>query len=184
MKLRTILIMAGVLIALCVVFMFVRQKPDLLSVEEPPIFIWDFEMVELYKVDIALPKQQLREVWVKHEDHYFYFDGPDESKVDMSRWGGGVPLLLSGPTAVRKITDQVTDTQLSEFGLDEPSMLIGLTLDNGEKLHIELGDNTQNGQGYYIKKADSNSVFIVDYTWYDVFEKLVLDPPYPEAEKE
>ena len=63
-------------------------------------------------------------------------------------------------------------------------MWIALTLDNGDNIHIEIGDNTPNGQGYYIRRAESKDVYTVDYTWYEVFERLVLDPPYPKVEEE
>jgi hypothetical protein len=32
-----------------------------------------------------------------------------EPKVNMKRWGGGIPLLLSGPGAERLITSEATD---------------------------------------------------------------------------
>jgi len=184
MKLRTILIMAAVLIGLGVVFVTVRPKPEPPPTVPAKTYIWNFDMEELQRIGISLPKQGKSQAWVKHEDRYFYFDEPDGPKVDMTRWGGGIPLLLSGPAAARIIAEQATDQQLELYGLDEPGMQIDLTLDNGDKTRIEIGDNTPNGQGYYIRRADSIDVYTVDYTWYDVFERLVLDPPYPKAEEE
>jgi len=32
--------------------------------------------------------------------------------------------------------------------------------------------------------ADSDDIYIVDATWYDVLERLVLEPPYPPEEEE
>ena len=184
MKLRTILIMVAVLIALGVAYLFLRPQPERPQVEEPKTFIWNFDMVELQRIGITLPMQGKSQAWVKHEDRYFYFDEPGGPKVDMPRWGGGIPLLLSGPAAVRIITEQATEPQLELYGLDEPRMQVDLILDNGNTLRIELGDRTPDAQGYYIRRTDSTDVFTVDYTWYDVFERLVLDPPYPVAEEE
>jgi hypothetical protein len=184
MKLRTILIMVAVLIALGVVFIFVRQKPEPPPTEPVKTFIWYFDMAELKRIGISLPKQGKGQAWVKHEDRYFHFDEPDGPKVDMTRWGGGIPLLLSGPAAARIITEQATDQQLELYGLDNPNMQIDLTLVNGDIIRIEVGDITPNHQGYYIRRVDSKFVYTVDYSWYDVLKKLVMDPPYPMAEEE
>ena len=184
MKLRTILVMAVVLIALAVAFVFLRPKPEPPPAEPSKAYIWNFDMLELQRIAISLPKQGKSQAWIKHADRYFYFDGPHGSKVDMARWGGGIPLLLSRPAAARVITAQASEQQLELYGLDAPAMQIGLTLDSGETIHIELGDKTPNGQAYYIRRADSKEVYTIDYTWYEVMERLVLDPPYPKVEEE
>ena len=138
--------------------------------------------MELRRIDISLPKQGMSQAWIMHEDRYFYFDEPRGPKVDTVRWGGGIPLLLSGPVATRLIAEQATAQQLELYGLDKPIMQIDLTLDNGDHIRTEIGDSTPNGQGYYIRRADL--IYAVDYTWFDVLERLVLDPPYPNAEQE
>jgi hypothetical protein len=184
MRLRAILIMVALLISLGVVYFLVRRKPEPPQPETPRMFVWWIEMEEIEKISVSLPRQGKSEAWVKHEDRYFYFDEPDGPKVDMQRWGGGIPLLLSGPAAARRIAEQATDQQLELYGLDDPAMRIELTLDNGDTLGIEIGDSTPDRQAYYIRRADSKDVYTVDYTWYEVLERLVVDPPYPEAEEE
>jgi hypothetical protein len=184
MKLRTVLVMAAVLIALGVVYAVSRRKPEPPQPEIPRMFVWSVDMEEIAKIGVSLPRQGKSQAWVKHEDRYFYFDEPDGSVVDMTRWGGGIPLLLSGPAAVRIITEQATDQQLEIYGLDDPAMRIHLTLDNGEILLIDIGNGTPDGRAYYIRRLDSQDVYTVDYTWYEVIERLVLDPPYPEPGEE
>ena len=107
MKLRVILIMAVVLIALGVFFYFTSQ-PEPPEPVEPRPFVWSVEMEELQHMKISLPPEEKSEAWVKHEDRYWYFDYPDGPKVNMKRWGGGIPLLLSGPGAERLITADST----------------------------------------------------------------------------
>jgi hypothetical protein len=58
-------------------------------------------------------------------------------------------------------------------------MRIALTLRNKETIDIIAGDSTPDHQACYIKLFDAKEVYTVDYTWYDVLERLVLDPPYP-----
>jgi hypothetical protein len=175
--------MVAVLIALGVTFYFTNQpEPP----EEKPVqyFVWDVEMDELQTMDISMPKLDMSESWVKHEDKYWYFDEPNGPKVDMQRWGGGVPLLLSGPGANRRIAEDVTDELLERYGFNEPSMLINLSLTNGRKISIEVADTTLTGEGYYIRLAEGRNVYTVDYTWFQVLARLVIDPPYPKPEEE
>ncbi len=180
MKLRTVLILAAALIVLGVAFFF-SSRPKPVTPVEPQYFVWDVEMDELQTMEISLPRNNMSEAWVKHEDKYWYFDEPDGPKVDMQRWGGGVPLLLSGPGANRRLAEDATDEQIEIYGLNNPAMRINLTLEDGTSINIELGDSTPDLQAYYIRLVDSRSVYTVDYTWRDVLTRLVTEPPYPNA---
>ena len=176
--LRSILILAGVAMALGVAFYF-SSRPQPQPRPEPRPMIWDFDMLELARLELALPRLGLEDAWLKHEDRQWYFDEPDGPRVDNQRWGGGIALLLSGPGANRLIAEDASAEQLAVFGLSEPQMEIGLTLHNGDTLDIVVGDATPDRRSYYIKLASSNRVFTVDYTWYDVLSRLVREPPYP-----
>ena len=184
MKIRTILVMAGILVALGVFFLIFRRPPEPEPQAEPRSFVWSVEMEDLKHMAISLPADGKREAWVKHEDKYWYFDQPDGPKVNMKRWGGGIPLLLSGPGANRAIAENATDEQLEIYGLKAPKMTMNLVLENEDSIDVEVGDRTLDGQAYYIKLIDSRAVYTVDFTWYDVLERLVLDPPYPVPEEQ
>lgn len=178
MRRRTTTIMA--LAALCLgvaYYLSDRNGP------EPPtgagIPVWSVDPDDLMKLAIFLPAEDKRGAWAKHDDEYWYFDEPEGRKVDMSRWGGGIPLLLSGPRANRRVSQDASDEQLRSFGLDTPGMKLRITLRNGEEFEIDVGDRTPDRQSHYIRPAGRRSVFTVDRTWYAVIERLVLDPPYP-----
>lgn len=183
MKLSTTIILVGVLLALSVVFILLRPEPQLPTIVQSAV-VWKVDMLEIHKVSISLPRQGKRHAWVAREDGYFYFDSPDGPRVDASRWGGGIPALLSGPEASRMIAEGASGKQVASYGLSDPAMLVDLTMDNGDNLQIEIGDNTPDRRGYYIRRAGAPEVFTVDYTWYDVLERLVLDPPYPHESEE
>ena len=182
MRLGTIIIMVVVLIALGVVY-YITSRPEPVPRPEPRYYVWDVDMEDLQTMEITLLKEEMSEVWEKHEDRYWYFDegGP---KVDMERWGGGIPLLLSGPGANRLIAKDATDELLEIYGFTDPALRIDLELANGSSLQIEVADNTLTGDGYYTRLAESRNVYTVDYTWYDVISRLVSDPPYPQPEEE
>ena len=140
-------------------------------------------MEELARMAISLPQLGKQEAWVKHEDRYWYFDQPEGPKVNMKRWGGGIPLLLSGPGTERLIADNASEKQLGFFGLLEPSMKIDLTLENKREIKIDVGDSTPDAQSFYVKLRQSNHVYTVHESWYHVLERLVVEPPYPDADE-
>lgn len=184
MKLRLILILAGAAAALAVVYQF-SSRPQPQPRPEPRPFVWNVEMTELARMSIALPRRGLQQAWEKHPDRQWYFAEPDGAPVDPQRWGGGIPLLLSGPGANRRVAEDAAAGQITRFGLSDPQMAIELTLDDGGTVSIAVGDATPDRRSYYIRRAGAGDVYTVDYTWYDVLARLVTEPPYaPAAEEE
>ena len=184
MRLGSILTLLAILIALGVYFLFFRPTEPPPEAPEPRPFVWLVDMEELQHIILSLPQEGKSESFVKHEDRYWYFDDPPGPKVDMERWGGGIPLILSGPGAERRIARDATEEELAIFGFTEPNLRIVLTLENEEIIDIVVGDNTPGGTTYYVKLIDSNDVYTVDFTWYGVLERLVLEPPYAPPEEE
>jgi hypothetical protein len=186
LKKGSILALFVILAALALYFFVLKPPPASDDEEEidPMIFVWSVDMDELQHITISLPREDMSESFVKHEDKYWYFDDTPGPQVDTDRWGGGIPLLLSGPGANRRITEDATEEQLAVYGFTQPSMEIVLTLKNANILEIKVGDSAPDGTYYYVKTAYSNDVYTVDYTWYDVLERLVLEPPYPPSESE
>jgi len=180
LRLKSILILLVILLGLGVYFIFFNKT------EPPPesetrVFLWNIEMDEIQRIEIRLPREGESEAFIKipEEDKFpWHFDDLQKSKVDVARWGGGIPLLLSGPGIERIIAKNATEEKLAEFGLTQPQMEITLTLEDGEILNIAVGDRTPDENTFYVKLLDSNDVSLVDYTWYEVLERLVKEPPY------
>ena len=181
MKLKAILILAAILAVAGSVYYFAsRPKPP----AEPPAkyFVWDFTMDQLQNVTISLPKSNLSESFVKHpDDREFYFDVPNGPMVDNQRWGGGIPLLLSGPGAMRLIIQNATSAQLQEYGFNTPTMTLTLTLTDGTVYNVLVGDSNPNAAASYVKLTDNNDVYTVDISWYNVLSNIVTNPPYVPA---
>lgn len=170
--------MAALLAVLAAAF-YLTSRPKPSAPAKPTTYAWSVDMTSLERIVISLPKEGKREAWVKHSDQYWYFDRSNGPRVDMNRWGGGIPLLLSGPEVKRTIARDASNAKLSEYGLLDPQMKIGVTLDSGKTIDVDVGKSTPDGKSYYLKLAGSRSVYTVDYSWYKVLERLVLDPPYP-----
>ena len=89
---------------------------------------------------MELPSENLSQSFIKipQGDQFpWFFDDPQQSDVDMARWGGGIPLLLSGPSVARIIAENATEEQMARFGLTEPSIKITLTLEDGKVTNQE-----------------------------------------------
>ena len=177
MRLRNILILLVILIIVGGIWYF-ANRPEPPPKPEPKLYAWLIEMDEIEHVEIRLPREDESQAFIKEEDRSWHFDDPQRSAVDMQRWGGGIPLLLSGPGVERVIAENATEEKLTEFGLTQPQMEIILTLEDGDILNISVGDRTPNGNAFYVKVPGSNDVCLVDYTWYEVLARLVKEPPY------
>ena len=180
MRLKSILILLVILLGLGMYFIFFNKTEPPPKVE-PRVFVWDVEMYEIQHIEIRLPREDKSEAFIKipEGDKFpWHFDDAEKTKVDVARWGGGIPLLLSGPGAERVIAQNATEEKLVEFGLAQPQMEIILTLEDGDILNITVGDRTPDGNTFYVQAPNSNDVCLVDYTWYEVLERLVKEPPY------
>jgi len=181
LRFRNILILLVILLALGGYFYFFNESEPPPEEEEPRIFVWLVEMEEIKHVEIRLPHEDKSEAFIKipaGSEFPWHFDDAEKTKVDVERWGGGIPLLLSGPGAERIIVKDATEGKLTEFGLTQPQMEIILTLEDGDILNIRVGDRTPDENTYYVQNLDSNDIALVDYTWYEVLERLVKEPPY------
>ncbi len=183
MRLRSILVLLTILLALGGYFYF-SNAPEPPTEPEPKVFVWDIDMEEIQHIEIRLPREGKSQsfIKIKGEDEFpWYFDDPQRSEVDKERWGGGIPLLLSGPGADRVIAKDTTPEKLAEFGLTQPQMEITLTLENGHIMNIKVGDETPNGNNFYVQAPGTNDVATVDFSWYEVMERLVKEPPYASS---
>ncbi len=180
MRLRTILILLVILLALGGYFYF-SNVPEPAATPEPTTFVWLIDEETIQHIEIRLPREDKSEAFIKIKEgdkFPWYFDDPQRSSVNVTRWGGGIPLLLGGPAANRVIAENATPEKLAEFGLTQPQMEIILTSEDGYILNIKVGDRTPDGMNYYVQSPYSNDVALVDYTWYKVLERLVKVPPY------
>ena len=179
MKLSNILILLAVLVVLGGVY-YAVSRPDPTPPAKPKMYIWSIADEDIEHIVISLPRQGQSQAFVKisqGDEIAWYFDDPLKSPVDPNRWSGGIPLILSGPSADRIISDYATDEQLAVYGLLQPSMQITLSSVYKETLEIDVGDSTPNGYNYYIKSPVSNAVATVDSSWYQAFQHLVTDSP-------
>ncbi|MFC1873714.1 DUF4340 domain-containing protein [Chloroflexota bacterium] len=183
MKSRSILILATILAVLAISF-FYFNRPEPPPPTKPQLYVWLIEMDDIKHIEIHLPKDGLSQSFIKisEEDKFpWYFDDPQRTPIDQVRWGGGIPLLLSGPGLDRVIIENTSAEQLAKFGLTQPRMKVVLTMENGQILNINVGDSTPDNNNFYVQVPDTNSVATVDISWHRVIERLAKEPPYVAA---
>ncbi len=179
MRVRAILFMAVVMAALGVVF-FIANRPEPEAGAQTQPLVWSVGMDDIKAISISLPAEGKSEAWLKRGNRDWYFNRPDGPKVNARRWGG-IPLLLSGAKAERLIATNATADKLAVYGFTDPRMVIDLVLENEDTIRIAVGDGTPDGNAVYVRLIDSTEVYSVHHTWFEVIERLVLDPPYTKG---
>ena len=105
MKTQNILILFIILLITGGLFYFLNtpEVPETAEIQE---FVWMIEMEEIEHITLELPREGKSQSFIKisiDDEFPWYFDDEARTRVDSKRWGGGIPLLLSGPGAGRVI---------------------------------------------------------------------------------
>jgi hypothetical protein len=186
LKAQNILILIIILLFVGGIYYF-SDVPEPVEKPDPKTYVWMIDMEDITHVTLEMPREDMSESFIRSDEKDvfpWYFDDESRSPINVDRWGGGVTLLLSGPGADRIIAKDASPEKLAEFGLDEPSLIITLSLENGKVITIDIGDAAPNGITYYVKAPNTSDVALVDYTWYNILEGLVKDPPYAVPKEE
>ena len=97
--------------------------------------------------------------------------------VDPERWGG-MPVLLSGPRIERTLPS-VDD--LTPYGLDPPRTVVTIGLDEGTDFIVLIGGRTPNGLDSYVMQSGSDQLLLIDGSWAEVIQRMVIEPPHLDA---
>lgn len=76
---------------------------------------------------------------------------------------GQILNAVSKLTPLRKISDQLTN--LSDYGLDQPSLILTLTLNDGSTQTIYIGNKNDMTDNYYCYLEGQNSIYTVSSTF-------------------
>ncbi len=186
MRLRNIVILVAVLLVLGGAFYYLNiPKPA--KPQQPRYYAWQINMDNIQHIKMSLPRQGLSQSFIKisSSDVFpWYFDDSKHSAVDQKRWGGGIPLLLSGPGVNRIISKNTPPQILDEYGITNPQMDIELGLSDNTTMDIKVGNKTPDGSAYYVLAPHTdNDVATVDSSWYNVLSGLITDPPYANPQQ-
>lgn len=180
MSYRSTLILAGILVLLAgVVYYFHLTLPGQKKEDRPEI--WSVDGEKIYHIKIRLPQQKKTIAFFRDQEERWRFDDETRHPVDPKRWGG-IVILVSGPKSKRLIAGKVED--LEQYGLTDPQMIVILGI-KGRKdpLEILFGARTPGEDHFYVKVKHSSPVYLIHGTYFQVLERLVLEPPRPAVSK-
>lgn len=141
--------------------------------KDPP---WFYNVTSDEIQTIQLTTQQNSETFSKKGTGW-YFEDPVGIPVDINRWGG-VPLLVSGPQSQRLLYESIDDPK--RFGLDIPSLIIKVTLADGQVLTVIMGDETPDQVAHYAQMEGFPQLFLIDNSWGQVLARIADEPPLPK----
>ncbi len=113
---------------------------------------------------------------LRPDQRVWYFDDPADIPVNHDRFGG-MTFLLAGPRIQRTLQDDVVDEAV--FGLENPDLVVNLSLRDGSTIVLEFGDLTPDGEGQYARMVGFPQLKLIDSSWGEVISRLVSEPPFP-----
>jgi hypothetical protein len=154
---------------------FFTQRTSTVADADPPFF-YNLDSDDIKTISVETGGK--RGAWYFNEkfDSWF-FEQEKDIPANLFRWGG-ITQLLGGPKSQRVIKSQIDN--LSDYGLDNPLMVITVGLVDGTSIVLLLGDLTPDANGHYSMVDGYPQLVLVDSTWGNIFERLVNDPPYPK----
>ena len=174
MSLKKTIILACVLVLIIGYGFYKGQTRKVMSEPDAPD-VWSLDQDTISRIHIRLVKTNKEISFLKTDAGEWKIDDKEEIPVAAKRWGG-IVLLLSGPQAKRFISDKEEDA--ARYGFPDPRMVVTLTADGPDSaLTIVVGDMTPDEKSIYTMLKPFQTVYLLDRTWYDTIERLVLDPP-------
>ncbi|MBW2365951.1 MAG: DUF4340 domain-containing protein [Deltaproteobacteria bacterium] len=178
MSFRSTIILVIILILLVGFISYNRLNRKIETEPELPE-VWSLNPDTISRIEIHLPKLKKGAAFLKKDQDSWIIDDTDQTPVSPERWGG-IVLLLSGPQAKRLISERAED--ITRYGFSDPNIIVKLYVDGPkETLKILVGDRTPDDKSIYAMLSSYQTVYLLDRTWSDTIERLVLDPPRQEV---
>ena len=178
MSLRLSLVLVVIFaVAAIAVAAFVRNAPEGPRETLPPYF-YTLDDTDITAISIVAGGNSIAS-HVRPEGENvrrWYFDDPADIPVDVNRWGG-ITVLLSGPRTRRVLKDRFDNP--ATYGLDDPQIIVQVTLRDDAKATIHIGNETPDGVSHYVRQTGRPELLLVDASWGEVLARLANDPPYP-----
>ncbi len=166
---RTLTATLVVVFVSLVIVVVTMSSDDEKSLLLPP-FLYDVEISEITSAVITYD-DELVEYQSINGDWSFSSTG---EPVDAERWAG-IPQLLQGPRIVTSIGDEFGD--LVDYGLDDPSIQVAVTLQDGSVVVTLIGSVTPDGLNHYASLEGSSRVVLLERGWGDIMAGLVANLP-------
>ena len=164
-KAGTLLALVGVLLLMILLYVLVMNKNrnEEEEVLEDTITLSNIESDTVTDISYTLKGTTL--TYMKSNDTWV-----DKSDTKAPINQDHITNMLSQSTSLTADRIVVEDPEdLSEYGLEDPALVIKLTCEDGTTFELNLGDTLGIGTGYYAKLPDKNTVYAVESGVYSAF---------------
>lgn len=102
--------------------------------------------------------------------------------VRLPRPGSADP-ALAGAAEIQVMTLRILNQveaglEPEVLGVNEPAYLIDIAFEGGSEYHLEVGNATPTGSGYYVR-LNGGAIYILSKSGIDSLVNLLAAPPYP-----
>jgi hypothetical protein len=175
MSLRTTLLLIVAAVGVGVVAYI---NPFSSTEEEAPDPPWFYQVSEddIMVIDVQHLGDGVR--FIRNDEGKWEFEDLPGVAPSHVRWGGMV-LMLTGPKT-RRLLQEETPGELSEYGLDPPASVVDVTLTGGRRIKVSLGDRTTDGKFHYGQIEGFDQLFLIAAGWGEQLTKLAIERPLPK----
>lgn len=164
-KVGTLLVLLGMLILMILLYVLVmnKNKNEEEEVMEETITLWNIESDTVTEISYTLNGTTL--TYMKSNDTWV---DKSDTKVPINQ--DYITTMLSQVVNLSADKIVVKDPEdLSEYGLEDPALVVKITGEDGTAFELNLGDTLGIGTGYYAKLPDKNTVYAVSSEVYSAF---------------
>lgn len=164
-KVGTLLVLLGMLILMILLYVLVmnKNKNEEEEVMEETITLWNIESDTVSEISYTLNGTTL--TYMKSNDTWV-----DKSDTKAPINQDYITTMLSQVVNLSADKIVVKDPEdLSEYGLEDPALVVKITGEDGTAFELNLGDTLGIGTGYYAKLPDKNTVYAVASEVYSAF---------------
>ncbi len=176
MKTRTTLILVGLFLALAayVYFFELRTGNEPVATATPgPQALWDVSSDQVTGLTVQSGEQEVRLTRAPESD--WVLEAPTSEPADQGRVSQVVE-RLTNLTPSRTLTD--TLSPMEDYGLNEPSMEVTLTLSDGQSRVLIVGAaNPQQTSYYALQGEDETAVHLIPSWLVTTLQQLLETPP-------
>lgn len=139
--------------------------------DKPELTVLKFDDKETRRIEVVRADRRVQADRDEQGDWTLQPSGEPGDRARLS----GVLFRLASLNATRRVTDAATD--LAQYGLDRPALVVTLTQADGTTLGLLTGAKAPSESGTYVKKPDNATVFLIANPLVTDLDGLVSQPP-------